>query len=371
MLRSRHSGSLGYSSNPYCLIASPNTRVSPLAFSFPTNIVFVFLSEAASVSSLLCFLVAYSILPNYRMRWLKLASPLFIAGFVVYGMWNQPSRTLQVLSVFMSVVILSFSMLISFKLAHILGLDKARSLQKTSQARGKFDPKIALTISDRAVKYAAGVAIPTIFSSLGILPVSLAAPVIMAGLTILLLTVFWRIGAQTSKTPLDVRFRQDLRCLLILCLTVCVLVSFFMFWYIFGLLTIRLEVAFVLSSAFCCCLVLALLRLLGIPKQFGGTSQDPHRIAFLTSYWDFEKLLAFSLLVFIFVFSDVPVILLLYITQSTAYAVIWVAGVIGLLASLVKSYTFERTSLMIESNRISRAHVDAAIVRLATSYLAS
>jgi hypothetical protein len=81
--------------------------------------------------------------------------------------------------------------------------------------------------------------------------------------------------------------------------------------------------------------------------------------------------MAFSPLVFIFVFSDVPVIPLLYLTDTTAYAVIWVAGVVGLLASLVKSYTFQRTSLMIESNQISRAQVDAAIVRLATSYLAS
>ena len=316
-------------------------------------------------------MVAYLILPNYRMRWLKLASPLFIAGFVAYGMWNQPSTTLQGLSVFMSVVILSFSMLISFKLAHILGLDKARSLRKTSHARGKFDPKIALTISDRAVKYAAGVAIPAIISSVAILPVSLAAPVVIAGLMILLLTAFWKIGAQTPKTPLDVRFRQDLRCLLILCLTVCVLLSLCLFWYIFGVLTVRLEAALILSSAFCGSLVLVLLRLLGIPKQFGGMSQDPHRIAFLTSYWDFEKLMAFSLFVFIFVFSDVPVILLLYLTDTTAFAVIWVAGVVGLLASLVKSYTFQRTSLMIESSQISRAQVDAAIVRLATSYLAS
>ena len=39
----------------------------------------------------------------------------------------------------------------------------------------------------------------------------------------------------------------------------------------------------------------------------------------------------------------------------------------GLLAVLVRSYAFQRTSLMIESNRVSHAQVDAAIVRLATS----
>lgn len=304
------------------------------------------------------------------MRWLKLAIPLLIAGVIAYGMSNQPSQTLQGLSVFMSVVILSFSMLIVFKLAYIVGLDKARSLRKTSHARGKFDPKVPLRTLDRVVTWIAAVAFAAVFSPFAFLPAPYAAPVTIVGAVIVLFTVFWRFGRQTSKTSLDVRFRQDLRCLLILCLTLCGLVSLVLFWWIFGLLAIKLEVAFVLFSAFCACLVLALVRFLRIPKQFGGTSQDPHRISFLTSYWSFEKLMAFSLLVFIFVFSDVPVILLLYLTETTAYAVIWVAGVVGLLAALVRLYTFQRTSLMIESNRISHAQVDAAIVRLATSYLA-
>ena len=361
----------GYRSSSYYLTPSPKTECRDAVVSLSTYIVFVFLSEAASVSSLLCFLAAYSIMPTYRVKWLKLASPLLIAGVVTYAMWNQPSQTLQGLSVFMSVLIFSFSMLIALKLAHILALDKARSLRKTSHARGKFDPKVPLTTLDRVVTWTAGVAIPAVFSPLAFLPAPLAAPVTIVGLVILLSTVFWRFGRQTSKTTLDVRFREDLRCLLILCLTLCGLVSLILFWWMFGILTIKIEVAFVLFSAFCACLVLALLGFLRIPKQFGGTSQDPHRVAFLTSYWGFEKLMAFSLLVFIFVFSDVPVILLLYLTDTTAYAVIWVAGVVGLLASLVKSYTFQRTSLMIESNQISRAQVDAAIVRLATSYLAS
>jgi hypothetical protein len=304
------------------------------------------------------------------MRWLKLASPLFVAGVVTYGMWNQPSQTLQGFSVFWSVVIFPLSMLVAFKLAHILGLDKARSVRKTSHARGKFDPKVPVTSLDKVVAWIAAAAFAAVFSPFAFLPKLYAAPVTVVGAVIVLFTVFWRFGRQTSETSLDARFRQDLRCLLILCLTLCGLVSLVLFWWIFGLLAIRLEVAFVIFSAFCACLVVGLLGFLRIPEQFGGTNRDPHRIAFLTSYWDFEKLLAFSLLVFIFVFSDVPVIVLLYLTETTAYAVIWVAGVVGFLAALVRGYTLQRTSLMIESNRLSHAQVDATIVRLASSYLA-
>jgi hypothetical protein len=353
---------------PHSLPKGERRHVLPV---LSTHIVFDFLSEAASVSSLLVLLAALSILPQYRARWVKLAFPLFIAGLVVYGMWKQPSEITQALSVFMSVVILSFSMMISLKVAHILGLDRARSPRKMSGARGKFDPKTAVTVSDRAVRIAEGLALPAIISSVALLPVSLAAPVIIAALVILLLTVFWRIGAQTPKMPLDVRFRQNLRCFSILCLTMCLLLSFVLFWYIFGVATVRLEVALLLSATFGGCLVLVLLRVLGIPKHLKGATQNLHGIAFLISYSDFEKRIALSLLVSIFVFSDVPAVLLLYVTNTTAYAVIWAAGVIGLLASLVRSSAFQRTSLMIESNQISRAQVDAAIVRLATSYLAS
>lgn len=336
-----------------------------------TYVVFVFLSGAALASSIFCFLIALSTLRKYGMRWLKLAFPLLIAGLIGYDWWNRPSEALRGLSVFMSVVILSFSMLISFKLTHILGLEQARSLKRTPRARRKFDPKIPVTSLGRVVASFGGAALAAAFSLPLFLPAPYPAPVTVAGVVIVLLTFAWRFGSQASKISLDIRFRQDLRCLLIFCLTFCGLVSLVLFWWIFGMLAIRLEMAFVLSSALCASFVLALLGLLRIPRQFGGASQDRHRIAFLTAYQDFEKLMAASLLVFIFVFSDVPVILFLSLTETTTYVPVWAMGVVGLLVSLVKSYTFQRTSLMIESNRISRTQVNAAIVRLATSYLAS
>jgi hypothetical protein len=329
---------------------------------------FVLVSEAASLSTLLCLLLAYLMPREYRTKWLKLAVPLFLIGFIVYDMWNQSSAILQGASVFLSVIILSFCMLISFKLAHILGLSKARALPRRSHARGKFDPRAALSISNRAVKYASEVAIPAILP-LVLLPFSLAAPVGIAGLITLLFTVFWRIGSQTPASALDVKFRRDLRCLLILCLMICSLLSIYLFWWIFGVLTIGLEAALVICSAFCVCLVFVLLRLLGISRQFEGGSQDAHRRAFMSAYWEFEKSVAFCLFVFLVVFSDVPAIMLVNSSQGTTFVLIWLAGVIGCLVALARSYTFERTSLMFENNWVSRVDVTASIDRLAGSYL--
>jgi hypothetical protein len=232
---------------------------------------------------------------------------LLILEITSFGMWYRSSTLLlQGVSIALSVVTICFCSLISFKLAVIFGLERgAKSVPRVASRLKKFDPKVLLRITNKAVTYSAGTTVPVILTS-AFLPPLYVLPVVTVGLVALSFTILWRLGSQTPSDTHVIRFKRNLQCFLVLCLLTCAILFVSWTWYILSLVRLGLGPALIISSALFVSIVFVLLKAVDMSKQFVDQKNDPERTLFMIAYWDFEKYLAFLLFAFVIIFSDVP-----------------------------------------------------------------
>jgi len=329
---------------------------------------FALLSEAAFASALVSVLLVYEIPSRQRGKWLNATLVLFFVAFLSYEMWGQRSSVLQAFSVFLSVVLVSLCSLISFKLAFLSGLRRARSSVSGTVRSGDFSPDSMLHTTRNWVMVTGAIAGSFVAGLIFLLPRLYGLTIATVGFTVLLCTMLWNLRSDIPLTRPEARFKRDLSSLIILMLLSSSV--FFVCWvWVLYEGHIGLAATLVLSSLVSVLIVVVLLRALGMSTQFKGRSDDPPRVLFMNAYWNFEKKIALFLFVFTLLFSDVP-IFFLYSAEAGLLLGIYVLAWYYCLVGFIIAYTRQRTRLMIDNGCLSEAQIDAKVNQLASSYLA-